>query len=586
MGESSDAILPEHDSKLELAEKFRDFFTQKICTIRSSILTSDTGGPHDVCAGEPLFSGEPLTSLDPVTPEEVRKILSKAPSKSCELDAVPTWLLKQCPEPLLPLLTAIINQSLENAAVPEEFKKAIVRPLIKKHGLDKDCLKNYRPVSNLSFLSKVLERVVAKRLEVHLCENSLHDVYQSAYRQHHSTETALLRVQTDILSALDRGSLVVLIMIDLSAAFDTLDHDILLSRFDHSFGIRGDALQWLRSYLTGRMQCIAIAQSQSSDSQLSFGVPQGSVLGPKLYCMYTRPVGEIARRYNMQHISYADDTQGYQILELPSQWPMVSNTISACVRDIQTWMSRHMLKLNQEKFEFTIFHPKQVQFDSSQLTLSIGDNIFKPSASVRNLGVVQDQSLTMEKHVSSVTRACYSQIRLIGKIRKYITTDACRSLCQSTVIARLDYANVLLYGLPKSLLRRLQLVQNTCARLVTRTRRRESISPVLVELHWLPVESRIQYKVLLYTYKALHGLAPQYISDLLQEYKPRRTLRSSSQSRLVVPKSRTVTYGSRSFSVAAPMLWNQLTEELKSARTLGSFKKQLKTYLFRLAHNV
>jgi len=436
----------------------------------------------------------------------------------------------------------------------------------------------------LSFLSKVLERVVAERLEVHLRENSLHDVYQSAYRQHHSTETVLLRVQTDILDALDRGSLVVLIMIDLSAAFDTLDHDILLSRFDHSFGIRDDALQWLRSYLTGRMQCVAIGQSQSSESQLSFGVPQGSVLGPKLYCMYTRPVGEIARKHNMQHLSYADDTQGYQILELPSEWPIVSNTISACVKEIQNWMSKNMLKLNQDKFEFTIFHPKQVQLDSSQLTLSIGENIFNPSASVRNLGVVQDQS--MEKHVACVTRACYNQIRSIGKIRKYITTDACRSLCQSTVTARLDYANVILHNLPRSLLHRLQLVQNTCARLVTRTRRRDNISPVLVELHWLPVEFRIQYKVLLYTYKALHGLAPQYISDLLQEYKPMRTLRSSSQSLLMVPKSRTVTYGSRSFRVAAPKLWNQLTEELKSAPTLVSFKRQLKTYLFRLAHNV
>ena len=309
MGENSDVILPEHNSQQDLAEKFSDFFAQKISTIRSSISSSNPGGPQDVCAGEPSFSGQPLTSFHPVTPEDIRRILRKAPAKSCELDAVPTWLLKQCPELLPQMITAMINLSLVNATVPQAFKKAVVRPLIKKHGLDKECFKNYRPVSNLSFLSKVLERVVAKQLEVHLCENSLHDVYQSAYRPHHSTETVLLRVQTDILDALDRGSLVVLIMIDLWAAFDTLDHDILLSQFDHSFGVRGDALQWLRSYLTGRMQCVAIDQSQSSESHLSYGVPQGSVLGPKLYCMYTRPVGEIARRHNMRHLSYADDTQ-------------------------------------------------------------------------------------------------------------------------------------------------------------------------------------------------------------------------------------------------------------------------------------
>ena len=233
-----------------------------------------------------------------------------------------------------------------------------------------------------------------------------------------------------------------------------------------------------------------------------------------------------------------------------------------------------------------MYHPCHQTLDPENFTITVGNSTFTPSSCVKNLGVNQDECLTMEKHVSLVTRSCYHQIRSIGRIRDYITTDACRSLVQSTVTSRLDFSNVLLHNLPKTLLCRIQLVQNTCACLVTRTKRRDSISPVLKELHWLPVEYRAMYKVLLYTYKALHGLAPQYISELVEMYVPARPLRSATQSLLRVPKSRTATYGSRSFRVSAPQLWNQLPDHVKQAPSLVTFKKQLKTCLFKQAHIV
>ena len=399
-------------------------------------------------------------------------------------------------------------------------------------------------------------------------------------------ETALLKVQTDILDALDRGSMVVLIMIDLSAAFDTLDHTILLKRFSHSFGIRGDALEWVQSYLTNRSQCVAINGSTSGDCQLEFGVPQGSVLGPKAYCMYTRPVGDIARHHGMLHHSYADDTQAYDVLELPSNWPETSEKLVACASELQAWMGKNMLKMNQEKFEFIIFHPRHHRLVAEDFAISIGGHSFLPAGHVKNLGVHQDRSLTMEKHVSAVIKSCYHQIRSIGRVRKYITVDACRSLVQSMVTSRLDYANTLLHNLPKVLLDRLQKVQNTSARLITKTSRSSHITPVLIQLHWLPVEYRSTYKVLLYTYKAVHGCAPLYICELVEEYVPRRALRSASRSLLKVPSSRTSTYGPRSFRVSAPKLWNELPEQLKLAPTLATYKRQLKTYLFKQAYGV
>ena len=177
--------------------------------------------------------------------------------------------------------------------VPTEFKKAIVKPLLKKKGLDSENLKNFRPVSNLTFVSKVIEKVVASRLHEHINAYKLHEEMQSAYRKFHSTETALLRVHNDIMLAVDRGSAVVLVLLDLSAAFDTIDHDILhdilLQRLHERIGVTGTALQWFKSYLTNRSQQVLIKDAVSSSFDLLFGVPQGSVLGPILLTLYTLP---------------------------------------------------------------------------------------------------------------------------------------------------------------------------------------------------------------------------------------------------------------------------------------------------------
>ena len=172
-------------------------------------------------------------------------------------------------------------------------------------------MKNYRPVSNLPFISKVLEKVVVKRLDDHMLDNNLYSSGQSAYRERHSTETALLKVQSDILTALNSGSGAVLLMLDLSAAFDTIDHGILLSRLNNLYGISGDALDWFKSYLSSRVQRVIIGDTVSECKDLNFGVPQGSVLGPKIYCMYTKPISDIIAGHGFSHHCYADDTQLY-----------------------------------------------------------------------------------------------------------------------------------------------------------------------------------------------------------------------------------------------------------------------------------
>ena len=183
-----------------------------------------------------------------------------------------------------------MNDSLQEGTVPPTFKKAVVLPLLKKPDLDVEKLQNYRPVSNLIYISKLLEKVVANQIMDYMSANDLHEVLQSAYRSGHSTETALLKIKNDIDLALDRGDGVFLVLLDLSAAFDTIDHTILIDRLETWRGITGTVLKWLKTYLSCRTQSVRVGESSSVDVHLKTGVPQGSVLGPLLYLIYMLPL--------------------------------------------------------------------------------------------------------------------------------------------------------------------------------------------------------------------------------------------------------------------------------------------------------
>jgi len=212
-----------------------------------------------------------LNEFQPATTEEISKILTTSANKTCSLDAIPTWLIKNCVAEVTPAVTSIVNSSLQEAYVPPIFKHALVTPLLKKSNLDKNLMSNYRPVSNLNFLSKVLERLVSSRLKNYLSAEGLAAKFQSAYREFHSTETALLRVHNDIIRYADQKQCSALILLDLSAAFDTIDQDLLLQRLRVYFGIGGSALKWLESYLKDRSQSVHLTSSASlwSPSRLS-----------------------------------------------------------------------------------------------------------------------------------------------------------------------------------------------------------------------------------------------------------------------------------------------------------------------------
>ena len=311
-------------------------------------------------------------------------------------------------------------------------------------------------------------------------------------------------------------------------------------------------------------------------------MPQGSVLGPKYYVMYTKPVCAICRKYGLDNHFYADDSQLYVSLK-PKDSDSKSEALSrieSCLNDTISWMNENILKLNADKTEVMLFSSKQNQRHVESISIMVGESEICPAVSVRNLGAYFTPHMDMEKHVSNLCRSAYIQLRNIGRIRKFLTVDATRTLVNSLVTSKLDYCNALLVGIPNSTIGKLQRIQNTAARIITKTARYDHITPVLKELHWLPVCERIKYKILMFTYKALNDQCPHYIKELLDVCRPARDLRSCSAPILVVPRTRTVTFGDRSFSHAAPCLWNALPVSTRMAKSLSIFKKELKTHLF------
>ena len=242
-------------------------------------------------------------------------------------------------------------------------------------------------------------------------------------------------------------------------------------------------------------------------------------------------------------------------------------------------------KLNDDKTEFIIFSTRNSVGTFFGKKLTFGDTTVEAGSKVRNLGVIFDQTMSMQQQVNTTAKSCRYYLRCIGRIRKYLSDDDCKTLVHALVTSRLDYGNVLLLGLPEATLNVLQRVQNCAARLITCTRLRDHITPVLLDLHWLPIRQRIDYKTLLYTFKILNGLAPTYLGSLITPYQPKRQLRSSSRSLLAKPKVMTKKYGSRIFNGVAAMLWNDIIDEDMKRGTLDSFKKNLKTHLFLRAYS-
>ena len=569
------------ESQPGLCNSFATFFIGKIQKVKASVdammLQMNLQTIQDQVVNGPSFS-----HLEPTSVDEVLKLIARLPNKTSPLDYLHTSVIKSCSDVMAPLIAHLANLSFAEGYFPAKFKLAQVSPLLKKAGLDESDPANYRPISNLNTIGKIIERLFLARLLPHVAASGNFNPLQSAYRKRHSTETALLKIMDDLCRIVDDRKAAVLIGLDLSAAFDTINHGILAQHLHSRFGVSGAVLEWIRTYLNGRTQYVKVGDESSAQSLSNVGVPQGSVLGPFLFSVYVSPISDVISSYGVQYHQYADDTQLYTAVKSGADTHSIKN-LEQCATAVRNWFLCNGMLLNPDKSEVLLVAGRaQAQTFAGGSGVSVAGSDIKFAVQLKSLGVMLDQSLSFDQHVRNVVKASNFHIRALRHIRPLLDQTVANTVACSIVSSRLDYCNSLLYGTSGKNLAKLQRVQNTLARVVTGAVRRDHITPVLQDLHWLPVAERVQYKVALITHKVLAPRQPRYLGDIVTPYKPGRELRSSSQLKLV-GRSTNKVVGSRAFSYSSTTVWNSLPQQLRAVTNLATFKSRLKTHLFKVA---
>jgi hypothetical protein len=373
------------------------------------------------------------------------------------------------------------------------------------------------------------------------------------------------------------------VALDQSAAFDCVDHAVLLSRLHSMFGVSGLALNWFQSYLQSRTSYVKFGSHKSATTGYKIGVPQGSALGPALFSLYIAPLANVVRSFGVNHHQYADDTQLYLAAKCSNISSQLS-LIEGCTTAVHNWLAHNGLCLNPDKSEALCVSSGRAKPTQPSAVVVSGAGITF-SDSVKSLGVYLDDRLSFNKQVDSVCKSCFYHIRALRHVRPSLPMDVARTVACSIVSSRLDYCNALYYNMSASNLNKLQRVQNALARTVLCLRKYDHIRPALAELHWLPISQRVTYKIATTTFKVLNTSQPQYLRDLLVMYVPRRELRSSTQQLLQANRVRTA-MGERAFRNSAVSVWNSLPSDVRICSSINSFKRQLKTYLFSVAYSV
>ena len=584
LGLKREKILPTVTSNYEdMTNDFVNYFEDKIEKIcysfydQAEIEVPRLNNPRQI---------DKLSHFNTLSFNEFKKITTKIKNTYCENDPFPISDITNAKnfDQLQGIYLDTVNMSLTQAIFPESEKLASIKPIYKGKG-DIECLNSYRPISNLSYLSKIIERTVYEQTWAFLRSQKIIPNEQSAYRENHSTETTVCAITSDMTEIVANGKCGILIMLDLSAAFDTVDHKLLLDDLRH-VGIDNAVYNWYDSYLKNREVQVVISGEKSEIKKLARGVPQGSVLGSLLFCIYTIELSNILNKHNVKFKLYADDTQFYFPIDNVDD---AKKKIDEIMKDIKEWMMVKKLKLNEDKTECMLFGSTRTLKKFEQLkNITIGSSTINITTVVKNLGVLINNNLSMKNQILQTVKTCNYHIRNIAFIKKYLSENALETAICNHVLSRLDYCNSVYYGLPKYLLKKLQNIQNRAARLIKGASPRDRITPSLIELHWLPVKARIEYKILLLTFKILKYNEPLYLRISLTSFglETNVTVRHASDTnRLFEPRTENC-FGERAFKYFAPRLYNRLPREMKNIQEEQSFKKSLKTLLFKRSYDL
>ena len=519
-----------------------------------------------------LGAKEGAFSLKEVTTEYVDKMLGELNiTKATGLDGIGARFLKDASPVIAPYITHIINLSLRSGDVPIDFKHAKVTPIYKK-GIKSDP-SNYRPVSILSVISKVFERVVHDQLYDYINSNNLFYDMQSGFRKSCSTDTCLLFITDFIKKEIDQGKLCGLVLLDLQKAFDTVDHNILLSKLK-ALGLDGPALRWLRSYLTGRDQRVDVGGVLSDAMPISCGVPQGSVLGPLLFLLY---INDMKAACSSSLFLYADDSA---ILVSHKDKEVIQNILAENLEKMRIWLSDNRLSLHLGKTEALLLGSQKRLQKEDELVITTGGTKITSQPSVKYLGCFLDSTLNGSIMAKNVLSKVNARTRFLARKSTFLNKECLKILASCLVQCHFDYAiNSWFWCLSKELQRKMQTAQNRLMRVVLGLNYRSHIGkPQFIQLQWLPVEERARQLQLTMVHKILNNKAPRYFNNYFRRVNHGHNTRGSlGNVSLYKHKGKS---GELTFLYRGAVDWNTLPLPIKETQSPDTFRAKVRKLLF------
>lgn len=504
----------------------------------------------------------------------VLNIINGIKKNAIGTDGLNIKMIKLCSPHIVPFLVHIINFCLTQNVFPNAWKSAVITAVPKKSNPVE--FRDLRAISILPVFSKIIEKIIEEQLRRYLIEKKVLPPIQSGFRSGYSCTTALLHVVDDVSAAIDKGHCTILVLLDFSRAFDTISHDLLLSIL-HYIGLTEDAIKFFENYLKGRQQKVLINNNSSNYIALRSGVPQGSILGPLLFAIYTSQFTKCLT--NCQIHLYADDTQLYYSFN-------PSDVDGACYHineDLELFVDsarEHSLFINADKSNVIIFGPKKIRSNIKNIAkIKIDGNELEIVEKAKSLGVIMDCDLRFEDYINTLTRKAYGTIKLIYGNRRFLPRDTKILLCESLVLSILNYADSL-YGpnLTLTYKSKIQKIQNSCLRLIYGIRRRERISFKLSEIGWLNMERRRLLHAACLYHKIIVNRCPPYLYQKLKFRTDVHALNLRFRGLLTPPVHRTEFF-KRSFSYQICKVYNSLPGYLKLLKR-GNFKRKYKQLLF------
>ena len=553
----------------EIANKLNEHFTEIGLKIGESVK------PTEILPESYVTTSLSNFSFKTTLPSTIYDLLSKLTiTKASGYDHISARLLKDAASEISHPLSVIFNKSLDSGIFPDKWKIAKITPIHKSDA--KNDPNNYRPISVLPIVAKVFEKIAFDQLYAYLTENNILTKFQSGFRANHSTLTALLSATESWFNNIDNGYLNGVTFIDLSKAFDTVDHSILLKKLN-CYGIQNNSLNWFTSYLSKRAQCSVVNNKTSRLQYITTGVPQGSNLGPLLFLLYINDLPNCLERVTPG--MYADDTQVTAASKNVSE---LEEMLNRDMENLGLWLRANRLSANTTKTEFMIIASNyRLNQLIRQPQIELNQQVIKRVTKAKLLGVTVDEKLSWGDHINDViVPKVLKGLQMLRALRPMLSVPQMISLYNTLVLPHFDYCSSLWGNIGIVLRDKLQKLQNRAARIITRDSYEVRSKDILPKLKWADLQKRRNIQKLILMYKILNGQAPTYLSDLFTTAnRPTGYNLRRSEFNVKIPQPHTE-YRRRSLSYSGAILWNNLPHYIRDVNRLSSFKNLINKHSF------